>query len=105
VSPVRNLSGGNQQKVMIARALTANSRVIIFNEPTRGIDIKAKVEIYRLLSDLAKEGTGVIFISQEVTEMIGMSDRVLIWRDGRIIRNLERDELSKERVLSLITGA
>jgi ABC-type sugar transport system ATPase subunit len=104
-SPVRNLSGGNQQKVMIARALTANSRVIIFNEPTRGIDIKAKVEIYRLLSELAKEGTGVIFISQEVTEMIGMSDRVLIWRDGRIIRNLERDELSKERVLSLITGA
>jgi ABC-type sugar transport system ATPase subunit len=90
---------------MIARALTANSRVIIFNEPTRGIDIKAKVEIYRLLSDLAKEGTGIIFISQEVTEMIGMSDRVLIWRDGRIIRNLERDELSKERVLSLITGA
>jgi ribose transport system ATP-binding protein len=104
-SPVRNLSGGNQQKVMIARALTANSRVIIFNEPTRGIDIKAKVEIYRLLSELAREGAGVIFISQEVTEMIGMSDRVLIWRDGRIIRNLERDELSKERVLSLITGA
>ena len=104
-SPVRNLSGGNQQKVMIARALTANSRVIIFNEPTRGIDIKSKSEIYRLLSELAKEGAGVIFISQEVSEMIGMSDRVLIWKDGRIIRNLERDELSKERVLSLITGA
>jgi ribose transport system ATP-binding protein len=104
-SPVRNLSGGNQQKVMIARALTANSRVIIFNEPTRGIDIKAKSEIYRLLSELAKDGAGVIFVSQEVSEMIGMSDRVLIWKDGRIINNLQRDELSKERVLSLITGA
>jgi ribose transport system ATP-binding protein len=104
-SPVRNLSGGNQQKVMIARALTAKSRVIIFNEPTRGIDIKAKSEIYRLLSELANDGAGIILISQELSEMIGMSDRVLIWKDGRIIRDLQRGELNKERVLSLITGA
>jgi ribose transport system ATP-binding protein len=104
-SPVRNLSGGNQQKVMIARALTARSRVIIFSEPTRGVDIRAKAEIYGLLSELAKEGAGVILISQEVTEVIGMSDRVLIWRDGRIVQTLGREELSKERVLRLITGA
>ena len=74
----RNLSGGNQQKVMIARALSAKSKVIIFNEPTRGVDIKGKVEIYRLLSELAAEGAGVIFISQELSEMIGISDRIMI---------------------------
>ena len=86
----RNLSGGNQQKVMIARALSARSKVIIFNEPTRGVDIKGKVEIYRLLSELAAEGAGIIFISQELSEMIGISDRIMIWRDGAIIQTLDQ---------------
>ncbi|MFT0860440.1 sugar ABC transporter ATP-binding protein [Ancylobacter sp. G4_0304] len=104
-TPVRNLSGGNQQKVMIARALSAGSRILIFSEPTRGVDIRARAEIYGLLSELARGGSGVIFISQEVSEIIGMSDRVLIWRDGRIAHDLPRDQLSKGRVLSLITGA
>jgi ribose transport system ATP-binding protein len=101
----RNLSGGNQQKVMIARALSAKSKVIIFNEPTRGVDIKGKVEIYRLLSQLAAEGAGIIFISQELSEMIGISDRIMIWRDGAIIQTLDQADATKEKVLSLITGA
>ena len=101
----RNLSGGNQQKVMIARALSAGSKVIIFNEPTRGVDIKGKVEIYRLLNQLAAEGAGIIFISQELSEMIGISDRIMIWRDGEIVQTLDHADASKEKVLSLITGA
>ena len=101
----RNLSGGNQQKVMIARALSARSKVIIFNEPTRGVDIKGKVEIYRLLSELAAEGAGIIFISQELSEMIGISDRIMIWRDGAIVQTLDQADATKEKVLSLITGA
>jgi len=100
-----NLSGGNQQKVMIARALSAGSKVIICNEPTRGVDIKGKVEIYRLLNQLADEGAGIIFISQELSETVGMSDRILIWRDGEIITSVARADADKEMVLSLITGA
>ena len=101
----RNLSGGNQQKVMIARALSARSEVIIFNEPTRGVDIKGKVEIYRLLSELAAEGAGIVFISQELSEMIGISDRIMIWRDGAIVQTLDQADATKEKVLSLIAGA
>ncbi len=101
----RNLSGGNQQKVMIARALSAKSKVIIFNEPTRGVDIKGRVEIYRLLNQLAAEGAGIIFISQELSETIGISDRIMIWRDGEIIQTLDHGHANKEKVLSLITGA
>ena len=101
----KNLSGGNQQKVMIARALSAKSKVFIFNEPTRGVDIKGKVEIYKLLNQLVEEGAGIIFISQELSETIGMSDRILIWRDGEIIETVDRAHANKERVLSLITGA
>ena len=99
------LSGGNQQKVMIARSLSAKSKVIIFNEPTRGVDIRAKVEIYKLLNQLVEEGAGVIFISQELSEMIGMSDRILVWRDGEIIETVNRKDANKEKVLGLITGA
>lgn len=87
---------------MIARALAANSRLIIFNEPTRGIDIKSKAEIYALLGELANGRADVIFISQEVTKVVGMSDRVLIWKDGNIVRDLKRDELTKKCVLGLI---
>ncbi len=101
----RYLSGGNQQKVMIARALSAKSRLFIFNEPTRGIDVRAKVEIYKLVNQLAKDGAGVIFVSHELSEIIGMSDRVLIWRDGEILETLGREEANKERVLSLVSGA
>ena len=99
------LSGGNQQKVMIARSLNASSKIIIFNEPTRGVDIRAKVEIYKLLNQLVEEGAGVIFISQELSEMVGMSDRILVWRDGKIVETVERKDANKEMVLGLITGA
>jgi ribose transport system ATP-binding protein len=102
---IAKLSGGNQQKVMIARALSAKSRLFIFNEPTRGIDVRAKVEIYKLVNQLAKDGAGVIFVSHELSEIIGMSDRVLIWRDGEILETLGREEANKERVLSLVSGA
>ena len=90
---------------MIARALSAKSRLFIFNEPTRGIDVRAKVEIYKLVNQLAQDGAGVIFVSHELSEVIGMSDRVLIWRDGEIIETLGREEANKERVLSLVSGA
>jgi ribose transport system ATP-binding protein len=100
-----NLSGGNQQKVMIARALSADSKIIIFNEPTRGVDIKGKVEIYKLMNQLAEEGAGVIIVSQELSETVGMSDRILIWRDGEVITSVAREDANKEMVLSLITGA
>ena len=100
----KNLSGGNQQKVMIARSLSAKSKIFIFNEPTRGVDIKGKVEIYKLLNQLAEEGAGVIFVSHDLSETIGMSDRILIWRSGEIIESIERANADKEMVLSLITG-
>ena len=99
-----NLSGGNQQKVMIARALSARSKILIFNEPTRGVDIKGRVEIYKLLNQLAEEGAGIIFVSHDLSETIGMSDRILIWRGGKIIESVERANANKEMVLSLITG-
>jgi len=99
-----HLSGGNQQKVMIARALSAKSKIIIFNEPTRGVDVRAKVEIYKLLNKLVADGAGIIFISQELSEMIGMSDRILIWRGGEIVETVLRKDSKKELILGLITG-
>lgn len=94
-----NLSGGNQQKVVIAKWLARNSRVIIFDEPTRGIDVAAKVEIYNLINELKKRGIGVIIISSELPEVIGVSDRIAVMCEGRITKMLDRKEASQELIM------
>ncbi|HTR12393.1 MAG TPA: sugar ABC transporter ATP-binding protein [Roseiarcus sp.] len=102
---VRQLSGGNQQKVVLAKwLLLDHTRIFIFDEPTRGVDIATKVEIYRMMADLVSAESAVLLISSEMPEAIGMSDRLLIMRSGRIVAALERSELSMERVFALAVG-
>lgn len=100
---VANLSGGNQQKVVVAKWLSRKSRIVIFDEPTRGIDVAAKVEIYNLMNQLKEEGIGVLFVSSEMPEIIGVSDRVIVMCDGRITGELMRGEATQEKILTLAT--
>ena len=99
----KNLSGGNQQKVVLGKWLVRNPKVILFDEPTRGIDIGAKVEIYQIMNELKKKGVGVLFISSEMEEVLGMSDRILIFCDGRITGELSQEEANQENILKLAT--
>ena len=99
----KNLSGGNQQKVVLGKWLVRNPKVILFDEPTRGIDIGAKVEIYQIMNELKKKGVGVLFISSEMEEVLGMSDRILIFCDGRITGELSREEANQENILKFAT--
>ncbi|MBQ8627255.1 MAG: sugar ABC transporter ATP-binding protein [Agathobacter sp.] len=101
---VRNLSGGNQQKVVLAKTLAADPDVIIFDEPTKGIDVGAKHEIYELMNRLAEEGKGIIMISSDMEEILGMSDRIIVLYEGMISGELQRNEFSQERVLELASG-
>lgn len=102
---VENLSGGNQQKVVIARWLCSSARVFLFDEPTRGIDVGAKSEIYALVRALADDGAGVLIISSEVEELVDVCDRVYVLRQGRIVDELHREEISKETILAAaLTG-
>jgi len=101
---VRNLSGGNQQKVVIARWLTLNPKVLILDEPTRGIDIGAKAEIHGLMSDLAREGMGVLMISSELPEILGVSDRILVMREGKVTAEFNRDEATQDKIMHAATG-
>lgn len=96
---VKNLSGGNQQKVVIAKWLAANCDILILDEPTRGVDVGAKAEIYKLLNSFVKQGKGVIMISSELPEVIGMCDRVLVFRDGAVSGELSRAEATQEKIL------
>ncbi|WP_218793641.1 sugar ABC transporter ATP-binding protein [Klebsiella pneumoniae] len=98
---INNLSGGNQQKVLIARWLLAQPKILILDEPTRGIDVGAKAEIYHLISELANRGVAVIMVSSELPEILGMSDRVMVMHEGRITGILEKDEADQETILSL----
>ncbi len=98
---VGNMSGGNQQKVAIAKWVYQDQRVIIFDEPTRGVDVGAKAEIYRIMLNLAKEGVAIIMISSELPEIIGMSDRVVVMREGRIAGELGKEELTEHKKMSL----
>jgi ribose transport system ATP-binding protein len=100
---VKNLSGGNQQKVVIAKWLTADTDILIFDEPTRGIDVGAKSEIYRLLNDLAKQGKSVIMISSELPEILRMSHRILVMCEGRITGELSSAEATQEKIMTLAT--
>ena len=98
---INNLSGGNQQKVLIARWLLAQPKILILDEPTRGIDVGAKAEIYRLISELASRGVAIIMVSSELPEILGMSDRVMVMHGGRITGILSREEADQETILSL----
>ena len=100
---LKNLSGGNQQKVIIARWLIKNSDILIFDEPTRGIDVGAKSEIYTLMNDLAKRGKSIIMISSELVEVLRMSDRVLVMCEGRKTGELDISEASQEKIMQLAT--
>ena len=100
-----NLSGGNQQKVVLAKWLTFRPRVLIFDEPTRGIDVGAKSEIYELIRGLAAKGVSVIVISSEMEEVLGISDRIAVMHEGRLTGILNRAEFSEEAVMRLATGA
>ena len=100
---VKNLSGGNQQKVVIAKWLTADTEILIFDEPTRGIDVGAKSEIYKLLNDLARQGKAIIMISSELPEILRMSHRVLVMCEGRITGELTAGEATQERIMAFAT--
>jgi ABC-type sugar transport system ATPase subunit len=101
---VRQLSGGNQQKVILAKWLLSQAHVLIMDEPTRGVDVATKVEIYRLISDLADRGVGVLLISSELPEILGMSDRALVMREGALVGEFTRTQASEERLLACAAG-
>jgi len=98
-----SLSGGNQQKVVVGKWLARNSKVVIFDEPTRGIDVAAKVEIYNLMNDLKEKGIGVLFVSSELPEILGISDRIIVMCDGRITKELDRKEATQDLILEYAT--
>lgn len=100
---IRYLSGGNQQKVVIGKWLLNDSKILIMDEPTRGIDVGAKVEIYELINDLTENGAGILMISSELPEVLGMSDRVLVMSQGRITGELSAEEATQEKVMELAT--
>ena len=99
---VLNLSGGNQQKVVLSKWLFTDPQVLILDEPTRGIDVGAKFEIYSIMNDLAAQGRGVVMISSEMPELLGMCDRIYVVNEGRIMGELSREEASQERIMALI---
>ena len=102
-APPSSLSGGNQQKVVIAKWLLKNSEIFIFDEPTRGIDVGAKNEIYKLMEGLIDQGKSIIMISSEMSELIGMSDRVMVMCDGRVTGFIDGDKANQENIMALAT--
>src|SRR5262249_13778857 len=99
--PVGELSGGNQQKVVLARWLRVGPRILLIDEPTRGIDVGARAEVYDLLRDLAGRGTAVVIISSDPSEILEVADRVLVLRQGRVAGELLRAEASEERIMQM----
>ena len=97
-----NLSGGNQQKVVLSKWLFANPEILILDEPTRGIDVGAKYEIYTIINRLASEGKGIILISSELPEILGVCDRIYVMRDGKIVGEMPASEASQEKVMKYI---
>ena len=100
-APVSSLSGGNQQKVSIAKSLFAPTKVLILDEPTRGIDVGAKVEVYHIINELAAQGMAVILVSSEIEEITGMCDRVVVMGAGTVRGELKGNEITKQRILEL----
>ena len=101
--PAGSLSGGNQQKVSLGKWLVANSKVVLFDEPTRGVDIGAKVEIYNIITELFKEGVGVIMISSEMPEVLGMADRIIVMCEGKVTGELDAKTATQEQIMALAT--
>lgn len=102
---VVNLSGGNQQKVVIGKFLASDASVYIFDEPTRGIDVGAKHEIYQVMNHLVEQGKAIIMISSELPEILGMSDRILVMHEGRIVGELPKEEATQERIMAYASGS
>ena len=101
---VLNLSGGNQQKVVVAKALAADTSIIIFDEPTRGIDVGAKHEIYELMNELCHEGKCIIMITSDMEELLGMSDRIVVFAEQQMAGELTKENFSQEAILELASG-
>ena len=104
-TPVDQLSGGNQQKTMLAKWLTTEPTVLILDEPTRGIDVGAKAEVHHIVDELARSGLAIVLISSELPEVLGMSDRVLVMREGQVVGVFGRDEATEERIVTAAMGA
>ncbi|HAF58187.1 MAG TPA: D-xylose ABC transporter ATP-binding protein, partial [Opitutae bacterium] len=100
----RFLSGGNQQKIVLGKWLAMKPKLLMLDEPTRGIDIGAKREIYKLMEKLAGEGMAILFVSSEMEEILGMADRAYVMHEGTIAGELDRDQLSEESIMHLATG-
>ena len=98
------LSGGNQQKLLISRWVAIGPRILILDEPTRGVDVGAKSEIYRIMSQMAQQGVAILMISSELPEVVGMSDRVYVMHEGSIVGELGGGEISQENIMTLATG-
>lgn len=98
------LSGGNQQKVVIAKALAANPDILIFDEPTRGIDIGARYEIYLLMNELAEQGKSILMVSSDMEELLGMSERIIVLHEGRQAGEVSKEEFSQEKILTYASG-
>lgn len=103
--PAGTLSGGNQQKVVLARWLALNPKVLLLDEPTRGVDVGAKAELYRIIRSVARQGVGVVVISSELPEVLGICDRIVVMREGRVVGQLDARAATEEAVMSLATGA
>jgi ABC-type sugar transport system ATPase subunit len=103
-TPVAGLSGGNQQKVVLARWLAANSRILMLDEPTRGVDVGAKAEIHALIAELAARGSAVLLISSELPELLSLSSRILVLRGGRVAGELPRAQATQDRLLRMMAG-
>lgn len=101
---VSQLSGGNQQKVVLSKWLLNNPKILILDEPTRGIDVGAKYEIYKIINELASQGVGIVLISSELPEVMGMSDRILVMSEGRITGEFQRHEATQEKIMTCATG-
>ncbi|HEV7896660.1 MAG TPA: ATP-binding cassette domain-containing protein, partial [Planosporangium sp.] len=99
---VRTLSGGNQQKVVVGRWLLGGTALLLLDEPTRGVDVGARAELYQMIRRLADDGVGILLVSSEVPEVLGLSDRVLVMREGRLVRQARADELDEDTVLDLV---
>jgi ribose transport system ATP-binding protein len=102
-SLAESLSGGNQQKVVIGKWLARDSKVVMFDEPTRGIDVGSKVEIYQIMNELKQQSIGVVFVSSELPEILGISDRILVMADGRITKELKVEEATQDLILHYAT--
>lgn len=103
--PVERLSGGNQQKVVLAKWLATEPRLLIVDEPTRGIDVGTKAEVHRLLSEEAAKGMAVLMVSSDLPEVLGMADRILVMREGRLVAQIARADASQEKVMASAAGA